>query len=61
MKELVYKPMPVNMLDLKRKITQVFNSISEETVRKAVFNMKSWAQKLVVEGGRGFEGKKIRI
>ena len=61
MKELVYKPMPVNMLDLKRKITQVFNSISEETIRKAVLNMKSRAQKPVVEGGRGFEGKNIRI
>ena len=61
MKELVYKPMPINMPDLKRKITQVFNSISKETVRKAVLNMKSRAQKLVVEGGRGFEGKNIRM
>ena len=61
MKELVYRPMPANMLDLKRKITEVFNSISEETVRKAVFNMMSRAQKLVVEGGKGFEGKNIRI
>ena len=61
MKASVYKPMPTSMENLKQKITDVFNSIPEETVRKAVMNMKPRAQKLVMEEGKGFEGKNIRI
>ena len=61
MKEQVYKPMPVSTNALKNKITEVFNNIPEETVRKAVLSMKSMGQKLVLEEGKGFEGKKIRI
>ena len=57
MKEQVYKPMPVSMNALKNKI----NNIPEETVMKAVLSMKSMGQKLVLEEGKGFEGKKIRI
>ena len=47
--------------DLKQKITEVFHSIPEETVRKAVMDMKTRAQKLVMKEGLGFEGKIIRI
>ena len=61
MKALVYKPMPTNIENPKQKITDVFHSIPEETVRKAVMNMKPRAQKLVIEEGKGFEGKRIRI
>ena len=61
MKEQVYKPMPVSMNALKNKITEVFNNIPEKTVRKAVLSMKSRGQKLVMEEGKGFEEKKIRI
>ena len=61
MKALVYKPMPTSLENLKEKITDVFNSIPEETVRKAVMNMKHRAQKLVMQEGKGFEGKRIRI
>ena len=53
--------MPVSTNALKNKITEVFNKISEETVRKEVLSMKSRGQKLVMEEGKGFEGKKIRI
>ena len=49
--------MPVSMNALKNKI----NNIPEETVMKAVLSMKSMGQKLVLEEGKGFEGKKIRI
>ena len=61
MKDLVYKPMPATMADLKQKIIEVFHSIPEETVRKAVMDMKPRAQKLVMKEGLGFEGKIIRI
>ena len=59
MKDLVYMPMPATMADLKQKITEVFHSIPEETVRKAVMDMKPRVQKLVMK--EGFEGKIIRI
>ena len=36
MNEQVYKPMPKTILELKQKITQVFLSIPEENVKKAV-------------------------
>ena len=49
------------MKDLKQKITEVFISIPKEPVRKAVINMKTSAQKLVIEESKGFEGMKIRI
>ena len=52
-------PMPATMADLKQKIIQVFHSIPEETVRKAVMDMKPRVQKLVMK--EGFEGKIIRI
>ena len=61
MKDLVYKPMPATMTDLKQKITEVFHSIPEETVRKAMMDVKPMAQKLVMKEGLGFERKRIRI
>ena len=56
-KALVYGTMPTNIENLKQKITDVFHSIPEETVRKAVRNMKPRAQKLAIEEGKVFEGK----
>ena len=55
MKDRVYKPMPVNMVQLKEKITTVFNDISKETVKKAVFNMKAKAGNLVAVEGMGLD------
>ena len=57
----MYKPIPASMNALKNKITEVFNKIPEETVRKEVLSMKCRGQKLVMEEGKGFEEKKIRI
>ena len=61
MKDLVYMPMPATMADLKQKIIEVFHSIPEETVRKAVMDMKPRVQKLVMKEGLGFKGKIIKI
>ena len=49
------------MNELKERIKYVFNTIPEETVRKAVMDMKARAKKLVHVAGKGFEGKKLRI
>ena len=53
--------MPRTTVKLKNKITQEFQSIPMETVKKAVLAMKAIAQKLVISKGRGFEGTKIRL
>ena len=60
MKDQVYQPMPTTTKQLKQKITDVFLSIPEETVKKAVLSMKSRAQKLVAVEGRGLKGIKYQ-
>ena len=54
MKELVYKPLPTSLHQLKEKITLTFRN-------RAVYGMKKRAKKLVKTGGQVFEGKQIRI
>ena len=61
MKELVYKPLPTSLHQLKEKITLTFRNIPEPMVQKAVYGMKKRAKKLVKTGGQVFEGKQIRI
>jgi hypothetical protein len=61
MKVKVYKPMQVTMDNLKEKISNVFNEIPEEVVKKAVFIMMTRAAKMVAVEGKGFESKMIRL
>ena len=61
MKELVSKPLPTSLHQLKEKITLTFRNIPEPMVQKAVYGMKKRAKKLVKTGGQVFEGKQIRI
>ena len=49
------------MNDLEEKIKEVFNNIPQETVQKAVMNMKVRAKKIITVEGKGFEGKKLRV
>ena len=61
MKDKVYKPMPVTMDQLKEKISDVFNEIPEEAVKKAVFSMKTRAAKMVAVEGNGIWKQKDEI
>ena len=61
MKELVHKPWPTSLHQLKEKITLTFRNIPEPMVQKAVYGMKKRAKKLVKTGGQVFEGTQIRI
>ena len=61
LKEAVYKPLPVNMEDLKATIKREFRAIPEVMVKKAVYGMKARAAKMVAFDGRAFEGKSSGI
>ena len=45
MKELVYKPLPTSLHQLKEKVTLTFRNIPEPMVQKAVYGMKKRAKK----------------
>ena len=47
--------MPATMNELKERIKYVFNTIPEETVRKAVMDMKARTKKLVHEAGKALK------
>ena len=47
MKELVFKPLPTSLHQLKEKITLTFKNIPEPMVQKAIYGMKKWAKKQV--------------
>ena len=61
MKELVYKPIPANLQDLKTKITNTFRNLPESMVARSIYSMKKRAKKMVKSGGDSFEVKKIRL
>ena len=61
LKEAVYKPLSVNLEDLKNTIRREFRAIPEVMVRKAVYGMKNRAAKMVRVGRNAFEGKTIRL
>ena len=58
MKELVYKPLPTSLHQLKEKITLTFRNIPEPMVQKAVYGMKKRAQIFFETGGQVIEGRK---
>ena len=47
MKDMVFKPLPVTMVELRHLISEASHDISEEMVRKAVVCMRTRAAKLV--------------
>ena len=59
MKDKAYKPMPFTTDQLKEKISDVFNKIPEEVVKKTVFSMKTRTAKMVAVEGKGRESKRI--
>ena len=61
LKELVYKPLPDNLQDLRKRITGEFSNLFETMAAKAVFGMKLRSLKLLKTGGEAFEGKNIRL
>ena len=61
MKDKVYRPVPVTMDKLKEKISNVFNEIPEEVVKKAFFSMKTRAAKMVTVEEKGLESERIRL
>ena len=52
MKDMVFKPLPVTMLELWHLISEASHDISEEMVRKAVVCMRTRAANLVAIDGR---------
>ena len=61
LKEVVYKPLPASLEELKATIKREFRAIPEVMVKKAVYGMKKRAAKMVEVEGRAFEGKSIRL
>ena len=51
-KDMVFKPLPVTMVELRHLISEAFHDISEEMIRKAVVCMRTRAAKLVAMNGR---------
>ena len=51
MKDMVFKHMPVTMVELRHLISEASHDISEEMVRKAVVCMRTRAAKLVAMNG----------
>ena len=58
-KDVVFKPMPENLQELKDTIKREFQAIPEVMVRKGVFGMKKRAAKLIQVEGKAFEWKFI--
>ena len=52
MKDIVFKPLPVTMVEQRHLISEASHDISEEMVRKAVVCMRTRAPKLVTIDGR---------
>ena len=52
MKDMVFKHMPVTMVELRHLISEASPDISEEMVRKAVVCMRTRAAKLMAMNGR---------
>ena len=52
MKDMVFKPLPVTMVELRHLKSEASHDISEEMVRKAVVCMRTRAAKLVAMDGR---------
>ena len=61
LKELVYKPLPANLPELKEKVRLAFRDLPESMVARAVYGMKKRSKKLLKTGGETFEGKLIRL
>ena len=54
MKDMVFKPLPVTMVELRHLISEASHDISEEMVRKAVVCMRTREAKLVAMKKKGF-------
>ena len=52
MKDMVFKPLPVTMVELRHLISEASHDISEDVVRKAVVCIRTRAAKLVAMDGR---------
>ena len=52
MKDMVFKPLPVTMVELRHLISEASHDISEEMLRKAVVCMRTRTAKLVAMNGR---------
>ena len=61
LKELVYKPLPANLTQLKENIRAAFRDLPESMVARSVYGMKKRSRKLLKTSGETFEGKLIRL
>ena len=52
MKDMVFKPLPVTMVELRHLISEASHDISKEMVRKAVVCLRTRAARLVNMDGR---------
>ena len=55
------KPLSVTLDELKVKVKRKFEDITAEMIRKAVYEMKNRAGRVVMEDEMAFEGKTIRF
>jgi hypothetical protein len=51
--------MPITMDKMKEKISDVFNEIPGQALKKAAFSMKTRTAKMVAVEGKGFENKRL--
>ena len=51
MKDMVFKPLPVTMVELRHLISEASHEKSDEMVKKAVVSMRTRAAKLVAMNG----------
>ena len=61
LKELMYKPLPTTLQDLRERITREFSNLLEAMVAKGAFGIKKCSLKLLKTGEEAFTGKKIRL
>ena len=59
LKERVYKPMPLNMQDLKQRIKEECRKIPQDMIRRSAMHMKERAALCVKFKGGAFDGRKI--
>ena len=61
MEEMVYKPLPAILQDLRERATREFIKLPDALLAKAVFGMKKKSLKLLKTEEKASEGKKKRL
>ena len=61
MEEMVYKPLPAILQDLRERATREFIILPDALLAKAIFGMKTMFMKLLKRGVEAFEGRKKRL